>query len=281
MVLCSSVFSTVCRSQNCINRSIAFQTLAVQLRCHRFYATAPKRFYRKTGVIHSNGNYEITLDQRKLKTPQGNPFIVHNEPLALAVAAEWDAQKEKIQRSTMHLTALCSTVIDNPTKQSKFDLVQSLMNFLETDTVLFHSEEEDELYDLQKKEWSPIIDWFCQRYEVSIRPSRVIEGPVVSEEIKATISRHLLSYNIWAIHGFAFGIDAIKSLILTLCCADRYINIKTAVLLSRLEEEYQTGRWGRVEWAHDISQMETQARLAAAILFIHLNSSSYVVQAKQ
>ena len=44
---------------------------------------------------------------------------------------------------------------------------------------------------------------------------------------------------------------------------------------------FQSGHWGRVEWAHDLSQQETQARLAAAVLFIHMNSSSTFVQSKQ
>lgn len=67
------------------------------------FISAPKRFYRKTGILHNDGKFEITLDQRKLKSPKGNPLIVDSEPLALAVAAEWDAQKEKIQQSSMHL----------------------------------------------------------------------------------------------------------------------------------------------------------------------------------
>jgi ATP synthase F1 complex assembly factor 2 len=68
--------------------------------------SAPKRFYRKTGILNNDGKFEITLDQRKLKSPKGSPFIVHSEPLALAVAAEWDAQKEKIQQSSMHLVRI-------------------------------------------------------------------------------------------------------------------------------------------------------------------------------
>jgi hypothetical protein len=43
----------------------------------------------------------------------------------------------------------------------------------------------------------------------------------------------------------------------------------------------QSGHWGRVEWAHDLNQQETQARLAAAVIFIQLNSSSTFVQSKQ
>lgn len=70
---------------------------------HPRTAAPVKRFYRKTGIISSNGRYEITLDQRKLKTPKGAPFYVESEPLAVAVATEWDAQKETIDRSSMHL----------------------------------------------------------------------------------------------------------------------------------------------------------------------------------
>lgn len=62
-----------------------------------------KRFYRQTNVLKGNGKYEIILDQRKLKTPKGNIFSVESEPLALAVATEWDSQKDKIMRSQMHI----------------------------------------------------------------------------------------------------------------------------------------------------------------------------------
>lgn len=70
-------------------------------------ASAPKRFYKTTNVLYSGNNqYEITLDNRKLKTPNGGSFVVRSEPLAIAVAAEWNAQKEYIDRSTMHLVLM-------------------------------------------------------------------------------------------------------------------------------------------------------------------------------
>ena len=39
----------------------------------------------------------------------------------------------------MHLTGLCNTCTDNPTRVSKYELVDSILNFLDTDTVLFFS----------------------------------------------------------------------------------------------------------------------------------------------
>ncbi|XP_043249527.1 ATP synthase mitochondrial F1 complex assembly factor 2 [Colletes gigas] len=239
-----------------------------------------KRFYRKTNIISSSGKFEIALDQRKLKTPQGNIFEVDNKPLALAVAAEWDAQKDIIDRGNMHLTALCNTVIDNPHKHTKIDMVNYIVNCLEMDTLLFHSNENDELYKLQTEQWDPLVQWFCDNYSVNMVKTQSIEAPVISSETKAILLRHLLSYSCGAVNGFMYGVDAIKSVILTLAAAERVISIRDAVRLSRLEEDYQTSHWGTVEWFHDHNKYDLQTRLAAAILFVHLNSSSVTCQPK-
>ncbi len=39
----------------------------------------------------------------------------------------------------MHLTGLCNATVDNPTGASREDLVDAVLNFLQTDTVLFFS----------------------------------------------------------------------------------------------------------------------------------------------
>ncbi|RLU18489.1 hypothetical protein DMN91_008846 [Ooceraea biroi] len=233
-----------------------------------------KRFYKRTNILSSGDKYEVTLDQRKLKTPQGRVFEVNSKPLALAVAAEWDAQKETIDRGSMHLTALCNTVLDNPQSRSKIDLVNHVVNCLQMDTILFYSSEVDELYSLQIEKWEPVVRWFCEHYEVDIARTRSIEAPAVSVETKAALTRHLLSRNFNSIYGLVYAVDGLKSVILTLATAARVIDIPEAVSLSRLEEEYQISHWGNVEWHHEYSKHDLQARLSAAMLFVYLNSHS-------
>ncbi|XP_055542413.1 ATP synthase mitochondrial F1 complex assembly factor 2 [Wyeomyia smithii] len=246
----------------------------------RRYVAPPKRFYRQTGVVSSNGRYEIALDQRKLKTLKGAPFFVESEPLAIAIATEWDAQREVIDRSSMHLTALSSTVIDNPNNLQKPDIVNYLVNYLNTDALLFYTGEEKGLKNLQLAEWSPVIEWFNKRYEVELVATDGLEVPSFAPGTAMNISRYLSSYNVAALHGFMFAVDTIKSLILTCACVDRFLLPEKAVLLARLEEEYQLGHWGRVEWAHDVQQLDSQARLSAAILMVHLNSSNVTMKQK-
>lgn len=74
---------------------------------------------------------------------------------------EWDSQKDVIERSKMHLvrlkkmknirevsepilslqfqTTLCNTALDNPNKLMKQDIVNYMLNYLPTDTILYHS----------------------------------------------------------------------------------------------------------------------------------------------
>lgn len=94
------------------------------------------------------------------------------------------------------------------------------------------------------------------------------------------ISNYLNSYDLEALHGFTYAVDTLKSIILTFALIKQHISVEKAVLLSRLEEEYQMEHWGRVEWAHDLSQQELQARLAAATLFICCKSSSNLIKQK-
>ena len=77
-----------------------------------------------------------------------------------------------------------------------------------------------------------------------------------------------------ALQGFAFGADALKSLILTVACVERRLTVSEAVRLARLEVMVQTDHWGRVEWAHDIELHDTTARTAAAVMFVQCSSAS-------
>ena len=135
------------------------------------------------------------------------------------------------------------------------------------------------MYARQVQQWQPVIDWFCQRYDVDIRPSTSFIAQF-GDDTRDKIRRHLLSYNFEAVQGFCFGVDAIKSILLMSAVSDKYLTVSEAVRLSRLELEFQTEFWGNVEWAHDLELHDTNARVAAGAVFIHFNSFKHVTQKK-
>lgn len=241
---------------------------------------AIKRFYKKTGVLQGDGKFEITLDHRKLKTPTGTLFAVESEPLAYAIAQEWDAQSGDIERTSMILTALSNTVIDNPNHLTKLDIINFLLHYAETDTVLFHDASQPKLLQLQEEQWNPVVDWFNERYHTKLERTVDISPPAFPENAKMQIVNHLKSYDLPALHGIQFAVETLKSIVLAFACIDRHLTPEKAVLLSRLEEEYQLGFWGRVEWAHDMTQQDLQARLSAAVYHVHCHSFSNIVKKK-
>lgn len=101
----NKIIYSLLRAKSLSNYKIFIGETPSQFTTVRYYAAPPKRFYKSTSILESGGKFEITLDQRKLKTPKGNVFAVESEPLALAVATEWDSQKDKIIQSKMHIVS--------------------------------------------------------------------------------------------------------------------------------------------------------------------------------
>ncbi|GFS15103.1 ATP synthase mitochondrial F1 complex assembly factor 2 [Elysia marginata] len=254
----------------------------IQFQCKRWLHNPRelKKFYKQATISTADGWYEINLDKRKLRTPHGNIFKVPSEPLALAVATEWNSQEKVVNRPNMHLTALCNSALENPLHKTRAQLTDTIIHFLETDTICYRLTEPPELEQLEREKWDPIIDWAAQRYGLEITPTCSISPPIVSEESRNILRRHLLSYSDWALFGYHYAVDTIKSLMLVMALVDKHIDVETAVDLARLELAFQTERWGTVEWAHDIEKLDIRCRLSAASLFIHWCSESTTIKQK-
>ncbi|XP_046348885.1 ATP synthase mitochondrial F1 complex assembly factor 2-like [Haliotis rufescens] len=265
----TAIRAVVCRY---LNNHISNQSLVLcrhqQRRCMQSLSEM-KKFYKQATIATADGWYEINLDKRKLRTPTGNMFRVPSEPLALAVATEWNAQEKVIKRSTMHLNSLCNTALDNPMHRTREDLTESIIHFLETDTICYRLNDPPELMTFLEKDWDPVLDWARERYGITIEPTSSIMPPEVPAETKDIIRRHLMSYSDWALFGYYYAVDSIKSLLITMALVDRFITVERAVDLARLEQQYQTQRWGNVEWYHDMDILEMRTRMAAATLFVH------------
>ena len=120
-------------------------------------------------------------------------------------------------------------MLDNPGRIDRSKLVKSLLSFLETDTVLFYGEEPPELLKAQMEKWSPVILWFRERFGVEIEPTTDVMTPPVKDSDLATIEKYLMSYSMESLQGFAFSVDALKSLILALACVERRLKCASSI----------------------------------------------------
>ena len=103
-----------------------------------FFSAERKRFYRHATVYKEEGGkgwYGVSLDHRNLRTPLRRVFLVPSEGLALAVAAEWQAQAEFVRPSLMHVTSLANTVLDDCDARPCSERVEGLLRYLNSDTL--------------------------------------------------------------------------------------------------------------------------------------------------
>ena len=155
---------------------------------------------------------------------------------------------------------------------SFYSLVKLFCNFFK---------ENDSLYDLQQQEWDPIIQWFCKRFNVLVEKSRDILNPTLHADSRSKLETHLMSYEFNPLYGILYATEALKSFILTMSTIEMFLDVRKAVLLSRLEQEFQLQSWSRIEWAHDLEHQDLQARLSAAVLFIYFNCNFHTEVVKQ
>lgn len=247
-----------------------------------------KRFYKNVSICETGDSksksYEIVLDKRKLKSPGGKPFNVKSELLAGMCANEWDAQKDAIKLGTMHLTSLINTCLDNPNKFTKQDIVASLMEYLQTDTVLFFdcdgNEESKKLEFLQEQKWRPVVDWFNEKFpDMNLKISHDISGAMVdSFDPNSTNSfeKYLNSnFDFNSLIAFNYIAESLKSVILTVALLERFVpSVNEACILTNLEQFHQYDQWGKVEWYHEVNETELCSRVSSAVCMIYLSEDS-------
>uniref|UniRef100_A0A0N4ZSE1 ATP synthase mitochondrial F1 complex assembly factor 2 n=1 Tax=Parastrongyloides trichosuri TaxID=131310 RepID=A0A0N4ZSE1_PARTI len=235
----------------------------------------PKRFYKKVSVskdIEDNNKFLVLLDGKKVKTLAQNTLKLPTELLAEAIANEFDSQLETLNMTHMRLTGLAFTAMDNPFHQTKESIVDNIMEFAETDTILYVSKEPEKLYKKEEELWLPVIDWANKKYNLNLEPTEsLFDLPTISNESHENLKKYFHSFNFWQLIGYHYSVESVKSIMLPMATTENYMTIEKAVEASRIEQFYQSEVWGNVEWCHDLEEMELTCRLAAGTLFINLS----------
>jgi len=116
-----------------------------------------KRFYQHAGV-GQGAPCPVLLDARAVKTPAGRALAAPLESLAQAIAAEWDAQGERIDPATMPLTRFANTIIDGVAPQPE-PVARVIVEYLGCDLVCYRAEAPAGLVQAQARHWDPILAW--------------------------------------------------------------------------------------------------------------------------
>lgn len=211
-----------------------------------------KRFYKTVSVASvedaDGSGWQILLDARPLKTPIRAPLIVASRAIADAIAAEWDAQVDKIRPDSMPLFRLLATAIDRVAPR-RAEIVEATLKYAETDLLCYQADEPADLVDLQRTRWQPLLDWARDHHGAEFRVTSGIVPVDQTPQAMAALRKSVMGFDTMALTGVSALAGVMGSLVLALALAQRRISAEEAGDLALLDEQYQSDNWGEDEEA--------------------------------
>ena len=202
-----------------------------------------KRVYREVRVAPAGDGWSISLDARTLQTPARVALQLPRRALAEAIAAEWEAQIERVVPATMPLMQLAATAIDRTSRQRR-QVIDDVVGYAGTDLICYRAERPPELAARQSATWQPLVDWVTLRFDA---PLLVTTGVVPKAQSAAAIAairaavESLDDFRLTALHG---ATAACGSVAIGLALLERHLDAEAAWRASQLDETFQIEQWG-------------------------------------
>lgn len=222
-----------------------------------------KRFYREAIAVPRDGGWQVELDGRAVKTPQGRAQIVPTAALGQAIAAEWTLQGEEIDPAALVLRDLADYALDVIAPE-RDEAIARLLRYAETDTLCYRAEPDEPIHARQVELWEPLLRAAEIRWDVRFeRVSGVLHRP----QPEGTIAR--LRAAIEAEDDFALAalntLAALAaSLVIGLAALAPGSDPDALWAAANLEEDWQAEQWGK-----DAEAEALRARRHAAFAAAH------------
>jgi chaperone required for assembly of F1-ATPase len=208
-----------------------------------------KRFYKSaTAAARDDGGAQVLLDGRPLRTPARAEMILPTLALAGAVAAEWDAQQGEIVPQRMPLTRLAATAIDRVTVDPA-PAIADIVRYCGTDLLSYRTEAPAELVASQQRTWSPLLDWFRERYDIQLLVTVGVIAVPQAADLPQRIERICAGLDAMRLTALHAATTITGSAVLGLAVLEGRLTAAEAHEASQLDELFQARQWGEDEEA--------------------------------
>lgn len=116
----------------------------------------PKRFWKTSAVVETDGGFTVELDARRVKTPAKAALILPTIEMAQAVAEEWDAQDKVVDPATMPFTRSANAAIDKVAIQHA-EVADMLADYGDSDLLCYRATHPQALVTRQAQAWDPLL----------------------------------------------------------------------------------------------------------------------------
>jgi chaperone required for assembly of F1-ATPase len=231
----------------------------------------PARFYKTVAVSPAGADgLHVLLDGKVLRTPAKGVLAVPTRALAQAIAAEWEAQGERIDPASLPLTRLVNSAIDG-VKPREAAVREDIAKYAACDLLCYRASEPELLTLRQAEVWDPILAWTKAEFGASFIVVRGLMPATQPAAAKAALARALADYEAFALAALHVMTTLTGSALLALAHARRRLSIERALAAAHIDEDWQIARWGQDAEAKVRRQRRWAEMQAASRLLVSLS----------
>ena len=207
-----------------------------------------KRFYTTVTVGDpGEGGHPVLLDGRPIRTPARRPLAAPTKPLAEALAAEWDAQRDVIDPARMPLTRLANSIIDGVADKNA-EVLADVGKYLGSDLIFYRADDPPALVAEQARLWDPVIAWARDALGAHFV---LAEGVVFAGQPEQAVAaaRAAIPTDLWALGAVHSMTTLTGSALLALALAHGRLSAEEAWKAAHVDEDWNMQQWGRDDLA--------------------------------
>jgi chaperone required for assembly of F1-ATPase len=203
-----------------------------------------RRFYQRATVADGGA---VVLDARPVRTPARGVLAAPSRPLAEAIAAEWEAQREVIDPARMPLTRLANAIVDG-VSVSQGAVAEEVAAYLGSDLLFYRAEGPPGLVQHQARLWDPILAWardaLGARFVLAEGVMYVAQPDHALAAARAAIPQD--PWRLGAVHSIT---TLTGSALLALAVAHGRLSAEQAWDAAHADEDWNMEQWGRDDLA--------------------------------
>lgn len=227
---------------------------------------APKRFWKSVDVTDVDGGFSVTLDGRAVRTPAKQLLTLPTQALADAIAAEWDAQTEKVDPRTMPVTRGANAAIDKVAVQHA-DVADMLAAYGDSDLLCYRAESPEGLIQRQAEAWDPLLDWAEARFGGRLVVQSGVMHSAQDPVLLAAMAKAVHDMSPFELAGFHDLVSLSGSLVIGFAAAWDQSPAEALWDVSRIDEDWQAEQWGVDEEAAEAAGIKRESFLNAKQFF--------------
>jgi chaperone required for assembly of F1-ATPase len=205
-----------------------------------------KRFY-ENATVGEGAPYPVLLDGRAVKTPAGGTLAAPVAALAATIAAEWNAQGERIDPATMPLTRLANTIIDGVAPNPQ-PIADEIAKYLGSDLVCYRAATPEGLVAMQAQHWDPVIAWTRDALGARFVLSEGVTF-VAQPDSAIVAARAAIPADPWRLAATHVITTLTGSALIALAVAAGELSLDAAWAAAHVDEDWNMDFWGRDELA--------------------------------